>query len=83
MHAPIAVSHHPGAADAGGAAEVLSGHVNGVRSGVLAGDVGDEVGVLFDRPWMPAGELGGRQYLVVSVSGGAYSGELLALRLPS
>ena len=27
--------------------------------------------------------LNGRQYLVVAISGGGYSGELLALRLPS
>jgi quinoprotein glucose dehydrogenase len=27
--------------------------------------------------------LNGRQYIVVAISGGAYSGELLALRLPA
>jgi hypothetical protein len=27
--------------------------------------------------------LDGRQYIVVSISGGTYSGELLALRLPA
>jgi quinoprotein glucose dehydrogenase len=27
--------------------------------------------------------IGGKQYIVVAVSGGAYSGELLAFRLPS
>ena len=48
---------------------------------------GVEVGAVY----MPAPQTGspmtymidGRQYLVVSVSGGAYSGELLAFRLPS
>jgi quinoprotein glucose dehydrogenase len=47
---------------------------------------GAEVGAVF----MPAPQTGspmtymlnGRQYLVVSISGGSYSGELLALRLP-
>ena len=27
--------------------------------------------------------LNGKQYIVVAISGGSYSGELLALRLPS
>ena len=48
---------------------------------------GSEVGAVY----MPAPQtgspmtymVGGRQYLVVAVSGGAYSGELLAFRLPS
>jgi quinoprotein glucose dehydrogenase len=48
---------------------------------------GNEVGAVF----MPAPQSGspmtyllnGRQYIVVAISGGAYSGELLAFRLPS
>ena len=48
---------------------------------------GQEVGAV----WLPAPQtgspmtysLGGRQYIVVAISGGAYSGELLAFRLPS
>jgi quinoprotein glucose dehydrogenase len=48
---------------------------------------GAEVGAVY----MPAPQtgspmtysLGGRQYIVIAVSGGAYSGELLAFRLPS
>ena len=48
---------------------------------------GAEVGAVY----MPAPQtgspmtysLGGKQYLVIAVSGGAYSGELLAFRLPS
>jgi quinoprotein glucose dehydrogenase len=48
---------------------------------------GREVGAVY----LPAGQTGspmtylhdGRQYLVVAVSGGGYSGELLAFRLPN
>lgn len=48
---------------------------------------GDEVGA----QWMPAPQSGspmtymvnGRQYLVVAISGGSYSGEFIAYRLPS
>ena len=48
---------------------------------------GNEVGAVF----MPAPQSGspmtytlnGRQYIVVAISGGAYSGELVAFRLPS
>ena len=48
---------------------------------------GKEVGAL----WMPAPESGspmtyiadGRQYIVVAISGGAYSGEYLAFSLPA
>ena len=48
---------------------------------------GTEVGAVY----MPAPQTGspmtymlnGRQYLVVAISGGSYSGELLALRLPN
>ena len=48
---------------------------------------GKEVGAVY----MPAPQTGspmtymlnGKQYIVVAVSGGAYSGELLAFRLPS
>jgi quinoprotein glucose dehydrogenase len=48
---------------------------------------GDEVGSVY----MPAPQSGspmtymwnGRQYLVVAISGGTYSGELLAFRLPA
>jgi quinoprotein glucose dehydrogenase len=48
---------------------------------------GDEVGAL----WMPAPQSGSpmtytvkdRQYLVIAISGGAYSGEFVAYRLPS
>ena len=48
---------------------------------------GAEVGAVY----MPAPQTGspmtymidGRQYIVVAVSGGAYTGELLAFRLPS
>jgi quinoprotein glucose dehydrogenase len=48
---------------------------------------GKEVGAVY----MPAPQSGspmtymlnGRQYIVVAISGGAYSGELLALRLPA
>jgi len=48
---------------------------------------GAEVGAVY----MPAPQtgspmtysLGGKQYIVIAVSGGAYSGELLAFRLPS
>jgi quinoprotein glucose dehydrogenase len=47
---------------------------------------GAEVGAVY----MPAPQTGspmtyllnGRQYIVVAISGGSYSGELLALRLP-
>jgi quinoprotein glucose dehydrogenase len=47
---------------------------------------GKEVGAVF----MPAPQtgspmtymLGGKQYLVLAISGGAYTGELVALRLP-
>lgn len=48
---------------------------------------GKEVGAIY----MPAPQtgspmtyvLGGRQYLVVAISGGTYSGELIAYRLPN
>jgi quinoprotein glucose dehydrogenase len=48
---------------------------------------GKEVGAVY----MPAPQSGspmtytvnGRQYIVVAISGGAYSGELVALRLPA
>jgi len=48
---------------------------------------GKEVGAV----WMPAPQsgspmtymLGGKQYLVVAISGGAYSGEYIAFSLPS
>ncbi len=48
---------------------------------------GKEVGAV----WMPAGESGspmtyqvdGKQYLVIAVSGGNYSGEYIAFTLPS
>jgi quinoprotein glucose dehydrogenase len=48
---------------------------------------GQEVGAVY----MPAPQTGspmtymldGRQYIVVAISGGTYSGELLALRLPA
>jgi quinoprotein glucose dehydrogenase len=48
---------------------------------------GKEVGAV----WMPAGQsgsqmtyqVGGKQYLVIAVSGGYYSGEYIAFTLPS
>ena len=63
---------------------------NGQRGSMLRGydkATGKEVGAVY----MPAPQSGspmtyslnGRQYLVVAISGGAYTGELLAFRLPS
>jgi len=63
---------------------------NGQRGAMLRAynkATGAEVGAVY----MPAPQtgspmtylLGGRQYIVLAISGGAYSGELLALRLPS
>jgi quinoprotein glucose dehydrogenase len=63
---------------------------NGQRGAMLRAydkATGAEVGAVY----MPAPQsgspmtymLGGKQYIVVAVSGGAYSGELLAFRLPS
>ncbi|MFN7914975.1 MAG: hypothetical protein U0Q55_06525 [Vicinamibacterales bacterium] len=62
---------------------------NGQRGAMLRAydkRTGARAGALF----MPAGEGGapmtymidGKQYLVLAISGGAYSGELLAFRLP-
>ena len=62
---------------------------NGLRGAMLRAydkGTGEEVGEIY----MPAPQTGspmtyminGRQYLLVSISGGTYSGELLALRLP-
>ncbi|MGE0592723.1 MAG: pyrroloquinoline quinone-dependent dehydrogenase [Vicinamibacterales bacterium] len=62
----------------------------GVRGAMLRAydkRTGDEVGAVF----MPAPQTGspmtyvhdGQQYLLVAISGGAYSGELLAFRLPT
>jgi quinoprotein glucose dehydrogenase len=63
---------------------------NGQRGAMLRAydkATGAEVGAVY----MPAPQTGspmtymlnGRQYIVLAISGGAYSGELLALRLPS
>jgi quinoprotein glucose dehydrogenase len=63
---------------------------NGQRGAMLRAydkATGTEVGAVY----MPAPQTGspmtymvnGRQYIVLAVSGGAYSGELLAFRLPS
>jgi quinoprotein glucose dehydrogenase len=63
---------------------------NGVRGARLRAydkATGQELGAVF----MPAGQTGtpmtymhnGRQYILVAVSGGTYSGELLAFALPS
>ena len=63
---------------------------NGQRGAMLRAydkATGAEVGAVY----MPAPQtgspmtymIGGKQYVVVAVGGGAYSGELLAFRLPS
>ena len=62
---------------------------NGLRGAMLRAydkGTGEEVGAVY----MPAPQtgspmtymLGGRQYLVVPISGGTYSGEFVAYRLP-
>ena len=65
-------------------------NANGVRGAMLRAydkATGKDIGGVF----MPAGQTGtpmtymlnGKQYIVVAISGGTYSGELLALKLPN
>jgi len=57
----------------------------GVRgqSGAKNGEWPTYGGDLGHTRYAPLDMLNGRQYLVVAISGGAYSGELLAFRLPN
>ena len=50
----------------------------GSRRAVVALD-----GATGELLWMHSEELNGKQYVVIAISGGAYSGELLAFRLPN